>query len=117
LLPTEQLYLDVAYRNKTQYNTCCTAGNRLGVKASKKTKAKLRLSHIGNTSRVGVGCTHRRIKNKISASLKGRTVWNKGKRGVQTAWNKGKSPSIETKAKMSQSHFGKKAYCEDQRKK
>jgi hypothetical protein len=28
---------------------------------------------------------------KISNSLKGKTVWNKGKKGLQVAWNKGKT--------------------------
>jgi len=39
-------------------------------------------------------------------SLKGimPTPWNKGKKGVQIAWNKGKSPSEESKRKMSLSH-------------
>lgn len=30
-------------------------------------------------------------RSSLSASLKGRTVWNKGKKGLQVAWNKGNS--------------------------
>lgn len=52
-------------------------------------------------------------KIKISKSSIGRTAWNKGKKGVQTAWNKGltgqvspmlnKKHSEETKEKIRQS--------------
>ena len=30
-----------------------------------------------------------KTKKKLSKSLKGKTPWNKGRKGVQTAWNKG----------------------------
>ena len=33
-------------------------------------------------------------KKKLSKSLKGKTPWNKGRTGLQTAWNKGKKGSI-----------------------
>jgi hypothetical protein len=42
-------------------------------------------------------------RNKISRSLKGRSVWNKGKKGVQVI-------SLETRLKMSKSHIGKKGF-------
>jgi len=39
---------------------------------------------------------------------KGHTPWNKGRKGAQVAWNKGRSPSLETRQKMSEAQKGKK---------
>ena len=50
-------------------------------------------------------------KKKISAKLKGRTPWNKGKVGVMAIpWNKGTKLSEEMKAKISKSMKGKSAW-------
>jgi hypothetical protein len=38
-----------------------------------------RMSHLNNNE----------VKKRVSESLKGKTPWNKGKKGVQVAWNKG----------------------------
>ena len=40
-------------------------------------------------------------------AIKGRTPWNKGKKGLQTAWNKGKHHSEETKRNISESKKGR----------
>ena len=40
----------------------------------------------------------------------GRIPWNKGLKGVQVAWNKGKSPSDDTRKKISEHNKGKTAW-------
>jgi len=40
--------------------------------------------------------------------IRTKPVWNKGKKGLQTAWNKGIPHSEETKQKLRKSHTGKK---------
>lgn len=53
-------------------------------------------------------------KQKISASLKGRTPWNKGKIGLMPVpHNKGKHLSEETKAKISASRKGQTSWNKD----
>lgn len=47
---------------------------------------------------------------KISASLQGRSVWNKGKKGSQVAWNKGKHSSVKTRKKQSKAHIGQRPW-------
>lgn len=58
-------------------------------------------------------------KRKISEAKKGKTPWNKGKKGSQQAWNKGKKLgplSEETRQKMSEKRKGKKHSEETKRK-
>jgi hypothetical protein len=47
-------------------------------------------------------------KRKISEANKGKTPWNKGKKGVQTGSRLGVELSAETRAKISDAHKGKK---------
>jgi len=71
-----------------------TQKNRVRVAHSDETKQKISTALSGKTK------TKQHVEN-LSKSLKGRTVWNKGKRGVQTV-------SEETKEKMRLAHIGKK---------
>ena len=55
-------------------------------------------------------------KQKISAKLKGRTPWNKGKVGVMAVpWNKGTTLSEEHKAKIASKMKGKQAWNKGQK--
>ena len=59
------------------------------------------------------GSNHSEKANlKNSLANKGRTPWNKDKKGVQTAWNKGKPSPITTKRNLERNHLmrGEKAY-------
>ena len=40
------------------------------------------------------------LKEKLRVSLKGRSVWNKGTKGLQVAWNKGRPTPKEENRKM-----------------
>lgn len=59
-----------------QYNTF--ASNKQGYNATRGGEGAKGLRHTEET------------KNLISKQLKGRTPWNKGKKGLQKAWNRGK---------------------------
>lgn len=50
------------------------------------------------------------IKKKTGEHICATSVWNKGKKGLQTAWNKGISPSLETIEKIKNSLKGRKAW-------
>jgi hypothetical protein len=56
----------------------------------------------------------RKLTEEQKLKLKGRTPWNKGKKGIQTAWNKGISGTVgnpmteKTKQKLREKNLGKK---------
>ena len=49
---------------------------------------------------------------RMKSSLKGKTPWNKGRKGLQTAWNKGKPSPWTSKRNLERNHLmrGEKAY-------
>ena len=51
-----------------------------------------------------------KIRVKMSEKLKGRKVWNKGKKGAQIGPNKGKKFSDEVKERLRSAHLGQKAW-------
>ena len=77
----------------------------IGKKPSEETRRKIGLAHLGkklteeHKKKIGrKGKLNKnygkhlseKTKRKLSEALKGRSVWNKGKKGVQVGWNKGK---------------------------
>ena len=65
---------------------------RFGEERAKKIKEKIILS---NKNRIHFFKNKEEWRKKLSNSLKGRIVWNKGKKGLQKAWNKIDLPKEE----------------------
>ena len=106
---------------KAEYNIA-SGGNNIGgwnkgIPASEESKRKNREAHLGKKR----GPLSEETRKKIGEAQKGeknhmygKTPWNKGKKGLQTAWNKGRSSpmkgkhiSEETRKKISKGNKGK----------
>lgn len=87
------------------YNQCPTAGNMLGFKFSKESRARISKRMSGNKHRLGKespfkGKTHsEESKKKMSLSRKGRKISEEWKANLSASL-KGRPKSPETKAKM-----------------
>jgi group I intron endonuclease len=102
LLQREQFYIDSL---KPKFNICKIAGSKAGLKTSKETKEKLRLSHLGQ-SRPHTEET----KEKIRKSLLGRK-YSKKRRANMSKATKGKKKkpfTEEHKKNMSKAFTGLK---------
>jgi len=84
LLKTEQFFIDSL---NPFFNCCKIAGSRSGVKATQKTRDKIRIAKTGT-----------------KASMEVRKKMSESRMGVFGKWNKGRSVSMEARKKMSETH-------------
>lgn len=86
---SEETRHKISEANKGKHN------HQLGRKHSDEEKQKMSLAQRGKV-------ISEDTKKKMSEAKINYVPWNKGLKGVQLAWNKGKSPSDESRRKMSE---------------
>src|ERR1035437_1461841 len=98
------------------YNYCMPIGIYPHRKASELTKIRMSIAQKGkklskehclkiSLSKTGIKLSQSHVENMRNA-LKGKTPWNKGKKGLQVGWNKGLKISDEIRKNISEAHKG-----------
>lgn len=99
----EQYYikkLNTKYPNG--YNLTDGGEGTTGFRHSEEARKKISQAQIGRQSPNKGKHLSEETKNKLSESLKGKTPWNRGLKGMQAAWNKGKHLSEDHKRILSE---------------
>jgi group I intron endonuclease len=114
LIKREQWWIDAG---QPEYNLCPTAGSCLGRRHTPESRAKQSKSMMGNKNNLGRKDSAE-TRAKKSASMKGRPKNAEHRANLsaalkgRTTWNKGKPMRAETKARLSVAHTGKKHTAE-----
>lgn len=85
----------------------CSGGNGYGTHKD-ETRKRMSEAQLGEKHHSYGKPLSDQQRKKMSKSLKGRTPWNKGTKGLYHTWIKKKHHSVESKQKMSEVHKGKK---------
>lgn len=95
--------------SEARYGKFCGQNNPFfGKKHSEETIQKLREFKKNKPSpRKGIKCSEE-SKKRMSLAHKGKTPWNKGKKGVQIPWMKNKQHTKKSKERMSMVRKGKR---------